>query len=166
MRYAQGGGLTDEQREFRERLRLQAAERFAAGETNTVIAKELRVSVRSVQRWRRSWAAGGSRALASAGHDPLPDETGGELGFDRSRRALCAGAAFVSLGDGERAEAEATTALELFARTPEAARWSAGELGPRVDPAAAHTMRGDLAGTEDALAEVFAPAPPNAAPRR
>ncbi|WP_211269308.1 hypothetical protein [Saccharothrix syringae] len=47
-RYAQGGGLTAERREFRERLRLQAAERFADGEENAVIAKDLRVSVRSV----------------------------------------------------------------------------------------------------------------------
>ncbi|QFZ20493.1 winged helix-turn-helix domain-containing protein [Saccharothrix syringae] len=72
MRYAQGGGLTDERREFRERLRLQAAERFADGEANAVIAKDLRVTVRSVQRWRRSWVAGGSRALASAGPASSP----------------------------------------------------------------------------------------------
>ncbi|MEK8171484.1 helix-turn-helix domain-containing protein [Streptomyces sp. M19] len=32
-----------------------AAERFAQGEPSAVIAKELRVSVRSVQRWRGSW---------------------------------------------------------------------------------------------------------------
>ncbi|MGW5247330.1 IS630 family transposase, partial [Streptomyces sp. NPDC004129] len=31
MRYAQGGGLTAERRAFRERIRLEAAERFAAG---------------------------------------------------------------------------------------------------------------------------------------
>jgi hypothetical protein len=54
MRYARGGGLTAERQEFRERLRLQAAEQFARGERNTVIAKDLRASVRSVQRWRRT----------------------------------------------------------------------------------------------------------------
>jgi transposase len=72
MRYAQGGGLTAERRAFRERIRLQAAGRFAAGESNAVIARELRVSVRSVQRWRKSWSQGGERALASKGPASLP----------------------------------------------------------------------------------------------
>ncbi|MET8676064.1 winged helix-turn-helix domain-containing protein [Streptomyces sp. NPDC004647] len=72
MRYAQGGGLTAERREFRERLRLGASDRFARGETNMVIAKDLRVSVRSVQRWRRAWREGGTRALASVGPASLP----------------------------------------------------------------------------------------------
>lgn len=62
MRYAQGGGLTAERREFREGLRLKAAERFARGETNAVIARDLRVSVRSVQRWRRTWREGSPRS--------------------------------------------------------------------------------------------------------
>jgi len=48
MRYAQGGGLTAERRAFREQLRIQAAGRFAARESNAVIAREPRVSVRSV----------------------------------------------------------------------------------------------------------------------
>ena len=48
MRYAQGGGLTPERQEFRERVRLEAAERFAAGHESVLIAKELRVHVRSV----------------------------------------------------------------------------------------------------------------------
>lgn len=54
MRYAQGGGLTDKRRAFREKLRSEAAVRFAQGEENTVIAHDLRVSVRSVQRWYRA----------------------------------------------------------------------------------------------------------------
>ncbi|WP_407940856.1 helix-turn-helix domain-containing protein [Nonomuraea antri] len=33
--------------------RLKAAERFAQGEASSVIAKALRVSVRSVRRWRQ-----------------------------------------------------------------------------------------------------------------
>jgi FixJ family two-component response regulator len=49
MRYAQGGGLTDERREFREGLRLAAADRFARGDSSSTIAKDLRVSVRSVR---------------------------------------------------------------------------------------------------------------------
>ncbi|MFG3353546.1 helix-turn-helix domain-containing protein [Streptomyces sp. NPDC048001] len=59
MRYPQGGGLTAERQQFREELRLQAAERFARCEANSAIAKGLRVSVRSVQRWRRTWDEGG-----------------------------------------------------------------------------------------------------------
>jgi len=72
MRYTQGGGLTDERRAFREQLRLEAAERFRQGDENTVIAHDLRVSVRSVQRWRKVWSQDGSRALASKGPASLP----------------------------------------------------------------------------------------------
>ncbi|MFE0525423.1 winged helix-turn-helix domain-containing protein [Streptomyces sp. NPDC049541] len=72
MRYAQGGGLTDERRAFREQLRLEAAERFAQGDENPVIAHDLRVSVRSVQRWRRAWSQNGTAALASKGPASLP----------------------------------------------------------------------------------------------
>ncbi|POX38153.1 transposase, partial [Streptomyces sp. Ru72] len=46
MRYPQGGGLTPERQAFRERIRLEAAERFAAGASNAEVAKDLRVSVR------------------------------------------------------------------------------------------------------------------------
>nr|WP_158716634.1 helix-turn-helix domain-containing protein [Streptomyces sp. NRRL F-5630] len=74
MRYPQGGGLTAERREFRERLGLEAAERFARGETNAAVAKELRASVRSVRRWSRAWAPGGSQALNSGpGRPPGPE---------------------------------------------------------------------------------------------
>ncbi|OIK23392.1 transposase [Streptomyces malaysiense] len=72
MRYPQGGGLTVERQQFREELRLKAAERFAQGEASSVIAKDLRVSVRSVQRWRQTWAEGGPRALRSQGPASLP----------------------------------------------------------------------------------------------
>jgi transposase len=72
MRYAQGGGLTDERRVFREKLRLEAAGRFSQGEENAVIAHDLRVSVRSVQRWHRAWSQGGPKALASKGLASLP----------------------------------------------------------------------------------------------
>lgn len=72
MRYAQGGGLSDERRQFREGIRIQAAERFASGKPSSVIAKELRVSVRSVQRWRRAWEKGGPQALRSAGSASPP----------------------------------------------------------------------------------------------
>lgn len=72
MRYAQGGGLTSERRAFRERLRREAAERFARGDANAVVARNLRVTVRSVQRWRKVWTQGGPQALASKGPASLP----------------------------------------------------------------------------------------------
>jgi transposase len=72
MRYPQGGGLTAERQDRREELRLRAAERFARGEGSTSIARDLRVSVRSVQRWRHAWVEGGPRALRSQGPASLP----------------------------------------------------------------------------------------------
>ncbi|MEU0678228.1 helix-turn-helix domain-containing protein [Streptomyces sp. NPDC006172] len=72
MRYPQGGGLTAERQQFREELRLRAADRFARGEASSVIAKDLRVSVRSVQRWRQMRDEGGPRALRSQGSASLP----------------------------------------------------------------------------------------------
>ncbi|MET4659726.1 transposase [Streptomyces sp. PvP037] len=51
---------------------MEAAERFAQGDENSVIAHDLRVSVRSVQRWRRPWSQNGPRALASKGPASLP----------------------------------------------------------------------------------------------
>ncbi|MFI5784070.1 winged helix-turn-helix domain-containing protein [Nocardia sp. NPDC051570] len=72
MRYPQGGGLTAERRKFREQLRFRAAEGFGRGEDNAVIAKGLRVSVRSVQRWRKAWTVDGDRALRSKGRASLP----------------------------------------------------------------------------------------------
>ncbi|MFE6892025.1 winged helix-turn-helix domain-containing protein [Streptomyces sp. NPDC057694] len=72
MRYPQGGGLTDQRRAFREGIRMQAAEMFAEGQENTTIAKRLRVDVRSVQRWRRTWQMTGSDGLRSAGSPGRP----------------------------------------------------------------------------------------------
>ncbi|QNP75083.1 winged helix-turn-helix domain-containing protein [Streptomyces roseirectus] len=72
MRYAQGGGLTAERRRLRERIRYEAGERFGRSESTAVIAKDLRVSERSVERWRRAWREGGMDALASAGPPKLP----------------------------------------------------------------------------------------------
>jgi transposase len=67
MRYAQGGGLTAEGRRRREQVRLEAARRFEQKAPAAVIAAELRVSERSVRRWRQAWLAGGEAGLASRG---------------------------------------------------------------------------------------------------
>jgi transposase len=51
---------------------METADRFVQGEENAVIAHDLRVSVRSVQRWRRAWSQGRPRALTSKGPASLP----------------------------------------------------------------------------------------------
>ncbi|MFF2511828.1 winged helix-turn-helix domain-containing protein [Streptomyces sp. NPDC058086] len=72
MRYPQGGGLTAERRAFREYIRMQAAELFTLGHDNAAVARQLRVSVRSVQRWRQAWENGGTSALESQGPASRP----------------------------------------------------------------------------------------------
>src|SRR3954463_11842159 len=67
MRYAQGGGLTAEERGRRERVRLAAAEWIEEGATDQEVAERFRVSRMSANRWRRALAAGGRPALASKG---------------------------------------------------------------------------------------------------
>jgi putative transposase len=67
MRYAQRGGYTPAEQQRRERLRLEAAGRFARGDTINEIAADLRVTPGSVRRWRRAWRDGGDAALRSKG---------------------------------------------------------------------------------------------------
>ncbi|WP_240653686.1 hypothetical protein [Streptomyces sp. AcE210] len=60
MRYTQGGGLTDEQRQFREGLRRMAAERLAWGETSSVVARsagQRPVGAATAAGMGRSWRA-------------------------------------------------------------------------------------------------------------
>jgi transposase len=67
MRYAQRGGYTPAEQQRRERLRLEAARRFARGDTIVEIARDLRVTEGSVRRWQRAWRDGGAEALRSKG---------------------------------------------------------------------------------------------------
>ena len=67
MRYAQGGGLTAADRSRRERVRLAAVQRLEQRAPAADIAAELRVTERSVRRWRQAWLAGGAAGLASRG---------------------------------------------------------------------------------------------------
>ena len=67
MRYGQGGGLTAEGRRRREQVRLAAVEMFEQRVSSADIAAELRVTERSVRRWRQAWVAGGAAGLASRG---------------------------------------------------------------------------------------------------
>ncbi len=65
MRYAQGGGLTPVEQAKREAVRLEAAKRFEAGAGTAQIVAELRVTERSVHRWRAAWRQGSAGALAT-----------------------------------------------------------------------------------------------------
>jgi transposase len=67
MRYGQGGGLTAAERARREQVRLAAGELIEAGASDREVARRLRVTRMSVNRWRRALAAGGRSALASKG---------------------------------------------------------------------------------------------------
>jgi transposase len=67
MRYGQRGGYTPAEQERRERLRLGAAGRFARGDTTSAIAADLRITERTVRRWRQAWRDGGTAALQSKG---------------------------------------------------------------------------------------------------
>ncbi|MEU4033204.1 winged helix-turn-helix domain-containing protein [Streptomyces collinus] len=79
MRYAQGGGLTDDQRWLRQDVRVVATRRFAQGAPSSVIAKELSVSVRSVQRWRRAWIDEGQQGIHSKGPSSRPRLTAPDI---------------------------------------------------------------------------------------
>ena len=65
---------------MRERLRLQAVERFEGGQKNGEIAAALRVSVRSVERWRRAWREQGEGGVLSAGSPGRPRLSDGQIG--------------------------------------------------------------------------------------
>ena len=67
MRYAQRGGYTPAEQQRRERLRLEAAGRFAREDGIDEIAGDLRVTPGSVRRWHRAWRDGGTAALRSRG---------------------------------------------------------------------------------------------------
>lgn len=64
--------MTDAERVAREGVRRQAVSRFEAGEKNREIAAALRVSERSVERWRRQWRENGYAGVASKGSPGRP----------------------------------------------------------------------------------------------
>lgn len=57
---------------MRERVRLQAVERFEGGQKNREIAVALRVRERSVERWRRQWRERGEAGVLSKGSPGRP----------------------------------------------------------------------------------------------
>ncbi|MFJ2397305.1 helix-turn-helix domain-containing protein [Streptomyces sp. NPDC087843] len=71
MRYADGVGLTAERRAARE-IRLEAGQRFARGDRTAAIARDLWVSERSMEQWRRNWREGGLEGLRPKKPAKLP----------------------------------------------------------------------------------------------
>ncbi|MET7686979.1 helix-turn-helix domain-containing protein [Streptomyces sp. NPDC005483] len=67
VRYPDGGGLTAEERDRREQVRLAAADLIEAGASDREVARRFRVIRMSANRWRRALASGGRQALVSRG---------------------------------------------------------------------------------------------------
>src|SRR5438270_9485498 len=65
-------GLTAEERERRERPRLETSKRFERSDKNGEIAADLPVTVRTVERWRRARREQGRDGLLSKGSASLP----------------------------------------------------------------------------------------------
>ncbi|MFJ4633833.1 helix-turn-helix domain-containing protein [Streptomyces sp. NPDC088847] len=82
---------------------MKAAEWFAQGESSSAIAKELRVSVRCVRRWRRSWDKMGRGPCAR------PGQRGSEVGLRPVRPAE---GGFDKGAGGARSTGSAVDALE------------------------------------------------------
>jgi putative transposase len=114
MRYAAAGGYTPAEQERRERVRLEAAERFARGDPSSAIARDLRVTERSVQSWRAAWNSGGAGALASRG--PVSAERLTRAQWRGIEAALDAGPAAAGYADDQRWTLERIAAL-IAART-------------------------------------------------
>jgi hypothetical protein len=70
------------EQQWRERVRLQAAERFGRGDPIGEIVRGLRVAEGSVRRWYRAWRDGGAAVLGTESRDKLspaavgPDRAG------------------------------------------------------------------------------------------
>ncbi|TDT94041.1 transposase [Streptomyces sp. 846.5] len=100
MRYAAAGGYTPEEQARRERLRLEVAERFVVGESSAQIARDLRVTRRSVERWRAAWKQGGAQALCSAG--PVARERLSGRQWEKVAALLDAGPGVCGFEDDQR----------------------------------------------------------------
>ncbi|WP_347269207.1 helix-turn-helix domain-containing protein [Streptomyces sp. WAC00263] len=84
MRYPDEGGPTAEQRERCEEVCMRAADLFAEDVKVPCVTRKLRVSEKSVDQWRRAWAASGGReALRSQG--PAPPAASGVRPGERSQ---------------------------------------------------------------------------------
>ncbi|MFC6080739.1 hypothetical protein [Sphaerisporangium aureirubrum] len=101
-------------------------------------------------------AARRDRETAAGRSDELHDDIRGEFTFDDARAAACAAAAWLHLGDGERAADHAQLALDAYAEVPELRRPFSPVTGARIDLAAAHLLMRDRDAAEEELVSVFA----------
>src|SRR6266508_906185 len=95
------------------------------------------------------------RKAAHGARDEFAHEIGGEFAFDDARAAACEAAAWLQLAQGERAEAEASHALQLYSDLQASARPFSPVNGLRIDVSAARVLRRDLDGARDALRPVL-----------
>jgi hypothetical protein len=87
MRYAQRGGYTPAEQQRRERLRLATAERFARGEGTGKIARDLRVTERTMRQWRQSGPRQGpDRDRSRVSWSAVSTQASGGLGALPGRR--------------------------------------------------------------------------------
>jgi transposase len=101
MRYGDGGGLDQAERDRRERVRERAAALFAEGVPAVEVAALLEVSTKSAYQWRRAWAAGGPAALASRGASG-PDPKLSDEQLARLKARLELGPAAAGYGEDQR----------------------------------------------------------------
>jgi tetratricopeptide (TPR) repeat protein len=106
---------------------------------------------RAVEAIMASKRARDTRAATTLLHDSV----GGEFGFSLARQTFCNGSAYLRLGRSEEALTECGQAVELYAQAAAEERWYAAEAGARADLAAAHLLRGDLAGAREAVSGVL-----------
>ncbi|MFY1593436.1 hypothetical protein [Micromonospora sp. WMMD737] len=100
-------------------------------------------------------AARRDREVAENRPDELAATTGGEFAFGDARAAACAAAAWLDLGNGERAAARADEALRLFQALPAARRSYSQISGANIDIAAAYLHLNDIDAATDALSTVL-----------
>ncbi|MFJ6436204.1 helix-turn-helix domain-containing protein [Streptomyces sp. NPDC091416] len=130
MRYPQGGGVTDVERDARERVRRQAVTRFETGGKNRGIAAMLRVAERSVERWRRQWREDGYAGVASKGSPGRPrlsDAQMAKLEQELERGPLAHGGGRPAVDAGPREDGHRQAVPRLIHRgghvAPAAALW-------------------------------------------
>lgn len=83
--------------------------------------------------------------------DGMCDEVRGEFDFSPARSAFSAGSAYLALGDGHRAAAEAGRALGLYEQAPSAERYYGALFGARADLVAAHVLTEQLEEAETTM---------------
>ncbi|MBF8187465.1 hypothetical protein ITP53_17330 [Nonomuraea sp. K274] len=83
--------------------------------------------------------------------DELNDSVRGEFTFDDARAAACAAAAWLHIGDGEKAASYAERALSSYASLPEERRPFSPTTGATIDLAAAYLISGNHDAAEEKL---------------